>query len=91
MKIYIFNVTYNFSGNYIAKKCNTYDEALAMLNDFLEKESYNFTENCGYNPSVLKWSEDNVTLVGAGGYSTEESNNHNTENCAYCKIFEVEI
>ena len=92
MKIYIFNVTYNFDGDYIAKKCNTYDEALAMLNDFLEKEVQEVVAGSEYNPSVLRWSEDDVTLVYAEGYSTEEINmNYNTEDCAYYKIFEVEI
>jgi hypothetical protein len=92
MKIYIFNVTYNFDGYYVAKKCNNYDEALAMLNDFLEKEVQEVVAGSEYNPSVLKWSDDDVTLVYAEGYSTEEiSMNYNTEDCAYYRIFEVEI
>ena len=92
MKIYIFNVTYNFDGDYVAKKCNSYDEALAMLNNFLEKEVQEVVAGSEYNPSVLKWSDDDVTLVYAEGYSTEEINmNYNAEDCAYYRIFEVEI
>ena len=92
MRIYIFNVTYNFDEEYIAKKCDTYDEALAMLNDFLKKEVQEVVDGNEYNPSVLKWSDDDVTLVYAEGYTIEEiSMNYNVEDCAYYRIFEVEI
>ena len=92
MKIYIFNITYNFDGDYIAKKCDTYDEAIGMLNDFLEKEVQEVAAGSEYNPSVLRWSQDDVTLVYAEGYSTKEINmNYNAEDCAYYRVFEVEI
>lgn len=92
MKIYIFNITYNFDGDYIAKKCDTYDEAIAMLNDFLEKEVQVIAAESEYNPSILRWSQDDVTLVYAEGYSEKEINmNYNAEDCAYYRVFEVEI
>lgn len=92
MKIYVFNVTFNYDGEYIAKKFDTYAEALAELNAFLGKEVKIIVEECEYNPSVLRWCDDDVTLVYAEGYSTETTNMHyNTEDCAYLKIFEVEI
>lgn len=92
MKIYIFNVTFNFDGEYIAKKFDTYDEALAGLNNFLKEEVKMVVTDCEYNPSVLRWDDDDVTLVYAEGYSTETTNMHyNTEDCAYLKIFKVEI
>ena len=92
MKIYVFNVTFNYDGEYIAKKFDTYDEALAELNGFLEEEVKMVVTECEYNPSVLKWDDDDVTLVYAEGYSTETTNmRYNTEDCAYLKIFELEI
>ena len=92
MNFYIFNITYSFDGGYIAKKCDTYDEALAMLNDYLEKEIQEVVVEGEYNPSVLKWSEDDVTLVYAEGYSKNETSlNYTAEDCAYYRIFEVEI
>lgn len=92
MKIYVFNVTFNFNEEYIAKKCDTYEEALAMLNSFLEEEVKAVVTGCESNPSVLRWTDDDVTLVYAEGYSTETINMlYNAEECAYFKIFEVEI
>ena len=47
---------------------------------------------CGYTPSVLEWSEDDITLVYAEGYSGDDiKGNYNSEDCAYYRIFEVEI
>lgn len=95
MKIYIFTITYNFDGDYVAKKCNTYEEALKMLNDFLEEEVLIVKTESEYEPSVLKWDEDDVTLVYAEGYTTNPIENKDRafliEDCAYYRIFEVEI
>lgn len=91
-KIYVFSITYNFDGDYIAKKCDTYEEALAMLNSFLDKEVQVVIAENEYHPSILRWSDDDVTLVYAEGYTTEEiSMNYSTEDCAQYRIFEVEI
>ncbi len=91
MKIYIFSITYNFDGDYVAKKCSTYKEAVKMLNDFLKEEIQTIRTESEYNPCVLNWSEDNVALVYAEGYTKDDGNmNYNKENCAYYRIFEVE-
>lgn len=97
MKIYIFSITYNFDSDYIAKKCDTYEEALAMLNDYLKKEIKIISEEFDYTPSVLAWADDDITLVYAEGYSRNSStidlNNskYDKEDCAYYRIFEVDI
>ena len=98
---YIFTITYNFDSDYIAKKCNTYDEALAILNQFLSKEVKTVIDESEYTPSVLKWTEDDITLVYAEGYTVEgcmtdalsrqhNGNDYATKDCAYYRIFEVE-
>ena len=92
MKIYIFTITYNFDGDSVVRKCNTYEEAINMMNDFLKEEIQIIRTECEYNPSVLKWAEDDVTLVYAEGYSTETTDrNYATEDCGFYRIFEVEI
>lgn len=91
MKIYVFTITYNFDGDYIAKKCNTHEEAVIMLNDFLTEEIKVIQTECEYTPSVLEWNEDDVTLVYAEGYTIETTDNYATEDCAFYRIFEVEI
>lgn len=95
MKIYIFSITYNFDGDYVAKKCNTYEEAVRLLNEYLEEEIQTIKKECEYDPSVLQWDEDDVTLVYAEGYTTDARENQNgnyaTEDCAYYRVFEVEI
>lgn len=95
MKIYIFSITYNFDGDYVAKKCNTYEDAVQLLNEYLKEEIQVTQTECEYKPSVLQWSEDDITLVYAEGYNTNPIDNkgryYATEDCAYYRIFEVEI
>lgn len=95
MKEYIFTITYNFDGDYVAKKCDTYNEAIKLLNSYLEEEIEIIKREGEYNPSVLRWDNDDITLVYADGYSTNPSENKNrsygTEDCAYYRIFEVEM
>lgn len=87
---YIFTITYNFDGAYVVKKCATYEEALKMLKDYLKEEIKTIRTESEYEPSVLEWEEDDVTLVYASGYTKEEkSRNYATEDCAYYRIFEV--
>lgn len=91
MKLYIFTITYNFDGDYIAKKCDTYEEAVAMLNNYLTEEACTIEKECEYTPSVLNFAEDDVVLVYAEGYTTEtKDRNYATEDCGYYRIFEVE-
>ena len=93
MKKYIFMITYNFSGDYIIKKCDTYKDALAMLQLYLKEESKNVQNESNYIPSVLEWDKDDITLVYAEGYVLDkeerEKRNHATEDCAYYRIFEM--
>ena len=72
--MYILAITYNFDGGYVAKKCKTYEDAVKMLNDFLRDEIEIVKTESEYEPSVLKWEEDDVTLVYASGYTKEEMN-----------------
>ena len=95
MKIYIFTITYNFDEDSVVKKCDTYEEAVNMLDNFLEEEVQIVRTESEYEPSVLKWNEDDVTLVYAEGYTTNPIENKDRaflrEDCAYYRIFEVEI
>ena len=36
--MYVLAITYNFDGGYVAKKCETYEDAIKLLNDYLEEE-----------------------------------------------------
>lgn len=85
--MYVFTITYSFDGDYVAKKCNSYEEALEMLNNYLEEEIKTVENEQEYTPSVIRDCEDDVTLIYAEGF--EE--NYHTEDCAYYRIFEVEI
>ena len=88
--MYILAITHNFDGWYVAKKCKTYEDAIKMLNDFLIEEIEIVKTESEYEPSVLRWEEDDVTLVYASGYTKEEMNrNYAIEDCAYYKIFEI--
>lgn len=88
--MYILAITYNFDGGYVAKKYETYEDAIKMLNDYLEEEVRIVKTESEYEPSVLRWEEDDVTLVYASGYTKEEMNrNYATEDCAYYRVFEV--
>lgn len=92
MKIYIFTITYNFDGDYIVKKCDTYKEAVYLLNEYLDEEIKVVQTECEYTPSVLRWAKDDVTLVYSEGYVIgTEDKNYATEDCANYRIFEVEI
>lgn len=59
------------------------------------KEIETAKTEAGYEPSVLQWDKDDVTLVYAEGYTTDPKENKNrsyaTEDCAHYRIFEVEI
>ena len=89
--MYILPITYNQHGGYVAKKCKTYEDAIKMLNDFLREEIEIVKTESEYEPSVLRWEEDDVTLVYASGYTKEEMNrNYAIEDCAYYKILKIE-
>ena len=89
--MYILVITYNFDGGYVAKKCETYEDAIKLLNDYLEEEVRIVKTESEYEPSVLRWEDDDVTLVYASGYTKEEmSRNYAIEDCAYYKILKIE-
>lgn len=89
--MYIVTITYNFDGSYVARKCDTMGEAVKMLHDYLDQEVATIRTENEYNPSVLEWSEDDITLVYAEGYTTEtEDRNYATEDCAYYRVFEIQ-
>ena len=85
--IYIFTITYSFDGDYVTMKCDNYEEAVKMLNDYLEEEIKTVENEQEYTPSVIRDSEDDVTLIYAEG----ETENYHIEDYACYKVFEVEI
>lgn len=88
--MYIFTITYNFDGSSVTKKCETMEEALKTLHEYLDEEVNTIKNESEYEPSVLDWSEDDVVLVYARGYTKEtEGRNYALEDCAYYRIFEV--
>lgn len=88
--MWIFTITYNFDIAYIAKKCETQEEAFAMLNKYLQEEIECVKTESGYTPSVLEWHAGDVTLVYAEGYSMENlERNYGQEDCAEYRIFKV--
>lgn len=88
--MYILTITYNFNGDSAVKKCKTEKEAVKVLNKCLSKEVEAVKNESGYRPSVLDWSDDDVTLVYAEGYTKEMTDrNYALEDCAYYRVFEV--
>lgn len=88
--MYIFTIAYNFDGSSVTKKCASMEEAVKTLHEYLNEEVNTVKAESGYKPSVLDWSEDNVTLVYAEGYTKEtDGRNYALEDCAYYRIFEV--
>ncbi|RHS84261.1 hypothetical protein DW920_13970 [Clostridium sp. AM42-36] len=88
--MFIFTITYNFDGSSVAKKCDTMEEAVKMLQEYLSEEVNAVKAESGYEPSVIDWSEDDVVLVYAEGYTKDtKDRNYALEDCAYYRIFEV--
>lgn len=85
--MYIFTITYSFDTDYVAKKCNSYEEAIKMLNDYLNEEVKIVQNESEYTPSIIRDNVDDVTLI----YAEDETENYHTEDCAYYRVFEVEI
>lgn len=98
MKKYILSITYNFDGDYIAKSFNTEKDAIAELNRMLEEEVNVIKRESEYEPSVLRWSPDDITLVYAEGWDMDNirignvsGHDYLMEDCAVYRVFEVEI
>lgn len=61
-----------------------------MLHKYLDEEVSAVKIESKYEPSVLDWSEDDVVLVYAEGYTKEtKDRNYALEDCAYYRIFRV--
>ena len=66
------------------------EEAIKMLHKYLDEEVSAVKIESKYEPSVLDWSEDDVVLVYAEGYTKEtKDRNYALEDCAYYRIFRV--
>lgn len=89
--MFIIAISYNFDGSYIAKKRDSYEDALQVMQEALNEEIATINKESGYLPSVLAWEENDITLVYAEGYTKEDTErNYAKEDCAYYRIFEVE-
>lgn len=88
--MYIATISYNFDGGSVVRKCDTYEEAVKVLHELLQEEIKTIVTESNYTPSVLEWSEDDIVLVYAEGYTTETTDkNYATEDCGFYRIFEV--
>lgn len=77
-------------GEYITRHGETMEEAIKTLHEYLDEEVNTIKNESEYEPSILDWSEDDVVLVYAEGYTKEtEDRNYALEDCAYYRIFEV--
>lgn len=93
MKEYIVVITYNFDTDFVAVKCKTYEEAVEKLNELLNEEIEIVKRENKYTPSVLRFTDDDVTLVYESGYTLDLKNVSTREyflqDCAFYKIIEV--
>lgn len=90
-KIYIFVITFNFCGEYYAKKYDNIEDAKKALKDSVDEEFNYVKGESEYSPSILEWSDEDVVLVYAEGYDTSTKSNYEENDCAYYRIFEVEL
>ena len=88
--MYILAITYNFDGGYVAKAFDTEEDAVIMLNQYLLQEIDTVKTESGYTPSVLTYSDTDKTLVYCEG-CTKDSGYDHEEDCAFYRIFEVEV
>lgn len=89
--MYVMAITYSFDGSYVAKKFDTYKEALQHLYKYLNEEISQVRLESDFEPSVLRWSEDDITLVYAEGFSEDDfEKNYCKEDCAYYRVFEID-
>ena len=93
MKEYIVVITYNFDTDFVVIKCKTYEEAVEKLNELLNEEIEIVKRENEYTPSVLRFADDDVTLVYESGYTLDLKNVSTREyllqDCAFYKIIEV--
>lgn len=94
MKEYIVVITYNFDTDFVAIKCKTYEEAVEKLNELLNEEIEIVKRESEYTPSVLRFTDDDVTLVYGSGYTLNYMREKSIryyllQDCAFYKIIEV--
>lgn len=89
--MYIVTITYNFDSDTVVKSCKTEEDAIKLLNKLLDEEIKTVQTENNYTPSVLRWEDDDVTLVYAEGYTTKDMNrNYALEDCANYRVFAVD-
>ena len=91
MKMYIFTITYNFDGDYIAQKFNTFTAAFLMLEKMLKTEVETVRNECEYEPSVIRFADDDVCLIYEEDVTLENHTEFTKSDTAYYRIFEVEV
>ena len=98
MKKYILTITYNFDADYIAKFFDTEYEAVEEMNRILDEEVEVIKRESEYEPSVIRWNFDDITLIYAEDWNMDNIQNGNTkdfsylmEDCATYRVFEVEM
>ena len=94
MKEYIVVITYNFDTDFVAVKCKTYEEAVEKLNELLNEEIETVKRENEYTPSVLRFTDDDVTLVYGSGYTLNYMKEKSIryyllQDCAFYKVIEV--
>ena len=88
--MYIFTITYNFDDDYIAKKCDSYQDALALLIQYLKEEINIVKTESEYTPSVVQFQLDDIALVYEENVTLDNYKEHTNADTAYYRIFEVE-
>lgn len=88
--MYVFTITYNFDGDYIAKKFDSYQDALALLIKYLKDEINTVEVESGYRPSVVQFQLDDIALVYEENVTLDNYKEYTNADTAYYRIFEVE-
>lgn len=91
MKEYIIAITFSDDISYIARKYQTKEEAIAAMNDEIKAQIEIVQKECGYTPSLLRWSDSFVTIVFAEGYSVDSLTAcYALEHSNTYRVFEIE-
>lgn len=92
MKAYILTITNSFNSDYIAEKYNSYEEALAVMEGYLELEIEKIEDLECYEPSVLRFNDNDVRLVDEEETVTLDNYREFTNSCiTYYRVFKIEI
>ena len=69
--------------------CDSRETAINLLLVCINNDIKTIRVEEQYDPSVLTWSEDNVTLVHAPNYTAKDES-YKDENCAYYRVMKIE-